>query len=279
MIVLLPSALSLLQETAAALFLRSGLRPWYAFGTYCGPFHENPKVDPFFFNPDDFPWVKMVEDNYEMVREELYAYLRKNDNTLQPYFNPDLTSEPNCWRVIGLKFWSVEHPETPKDFPKTMQLFSKVPHLISVSFSQLLPGTSIKPHNGDTNAHMRCHLGLKVPASLPKCGFQVGDDKKSWEEGKVLMFCDAQRHTAFNHSDETRFICLFDVIRPEYADQQNRVCSKVLAALVMQKIMHMQPWMRHRHYIRRPIYIMLSWLLYFQVATGIGSTLVYQIMK
>ena len=36
-----------------------------------------------------------------MVREELYAYLRKNDNTLQPYFNPDLTSEPNCWRVIG----------------------------------------------------------------------------------------------------------------------------------------------------------------------------------
>ena len=43
--------------------------------------------------------------------------------------------------------------------------------------------------------------------------------------------------------------------------------------------MHMQPWMRHRHYIRRPIYIMLSWLLYFQVATGIGSTLVYQIMK
>ena len=115
--------------------------------------------------------------------------------------------------------------------------------------------------------------------------------------------------------DETRFICLFDVIRPEYADQQNRVCSKVLAALVMQKvccavtpgrapsvalppsrlprpsraptpttptlsqIMHMQPWMRHRHYIRRPIYIMLSWLLYFQVATGIGSTLVYQIMK
>jgi hypothetical protein len=37
----------------------------------------------------------------QMVRDELYAYLSRNNNTLQPYFNPDLTSEPNCWRVIG----------------------------------------------------------------------------------------------------------------------------------------------------------------------------------
>lgn len=37
-------------------------------------------------------------------------------------------------------------------------------------------------------------------------------------------------------AEETRFICLFDVIRPEYANQQNRVCSKVLAALIMQKV-------------------------------------------
>lgn len=55
--------------------------------------------------------------------------------------------------------------------------------------------------------------------------------------------------------------------------------GRLLTFHSLPQIMHLQPWMRHRHYIRRPIYILLSWLLYFQVATGVGSTLVYQIMK
>ena len=47
------------------------------------------------------------------------------------------------------------------------------------------------------------------------------------------MFCDAQRHTAFNNTDQRRFICIFDVIRPEYAAQTNHVCRWVLAQVLL----------------------------------------------
>ena len=37
----------------------------------------------------------------QIVRDELYEYLERHNNSLQPYFNPDLVSAPACWRVIG----------------------------------------------------------------------------------------------------------------------------------------------------------------------------------
>lgn len=37
----------------------------------------------------------------QTIRDELYGYLERHNNSLQPYFNPDLVSAPACWRVIG----------------------------------------------------------------------------------------------------------------------------------------------------------------------------------
>lgn len=65
------------------------------------------------------------------------------------------------------------------------------------------------------SAIFRCHLGLKIPGEAPECCFTVGPESRSWEEGKVLMFCDAHRHTAVNYTDTVRFIVNFDVIRPK----------------------------------------------------------------
>eukprot|EP01147_Barroeca_monosierra_P001342 gene1342-4519_t len=254
-------------------------RPWYAFGKYMGDFHCNPEIDPYFFNPKDFAWTKYIEDNWMTIRDELYGYLERHNNSLQPYFNPDLVSAPACWRVIGLKFWGVDFAVTKKEFPKTMEIASAVPGLISISFSQLQPKGVINPHNGDTNAHIRCHLGIKIPAQLPEAGFMVGTETRSWEEGKLLMFCDAQRHSAFNKSDESRFICLFDVIRPEYQHQQHLVCATVLSALLMQKIMQILPFIRHRHYIRRPMYYLMKFVAYIPVLTGFGSSFVYSFLN
>lgn len=87
--------------------------------------------------------------------------------------------------MLGLKFWGLNHRENQAHFPKTMAILRAVPGLSLVAFSQLDPRSSIKPHNGDTNANIRCHLGLVVPGPLPELGFRVGTETRSWEEGKV----------------------------------------------------------------------------------------------
>jgi hypothetical protein len=54
---------------------------------------------------------------------------------------------------------------------------------------------------------LRCHLGLSVP---PDCWLHVGDFKKTWENGKTLVFDDTYIHSAVNNSDQPRVILLLD---------------------------------------------------------------------
>lgn len=120
-----------------------------------------------------------------MIRQELDEFLEQS--SLTPYFGSNLMTHNQCWKVLGLKFWKLENPEYVKCFPKTMAILRKVPGFSLAAFSQIEPGTAILPHRGDSNANVRCHLGLIIPGSLPDIGFTVGDQSQSWEEGKVTM--------------------------------------------------------------------------------------------
>ncbi|EGD81083.1 hypothetical protein PTSG_11028 [Salpingoeca rosetta] len=248
------------------------LRPvYYDFNKICGQFNDkNLDVDPYFFDPSKFDWVPMVESNWKVIRQELEEYL--DSQPLQPYFGGNLMSKKQCWRVLGLKFWGLNHSENQKHFPKTMAILNKVPGLSLVAFSQIEGGTAITPHHGDTNANIRCHMGLVVPGTLPEIGFQVGDQQKSWEEGKILMFCDAHRHTAFNNTDKTRIILQFDVIRPEFENQRTLISARVLASICTQKIMlHVLPCIRGHKIPLRAIYYTLIPFLFVPIITQIGS--------
>jgi aspartyl/asparaginyl beta-hydroxylase (cupin superfamily) len=107
----------------------------------------------------------------------------------------------------------------------------------------LEPGSNINPHQGDTDAIVRCHLGLSVPGGLPDCGFQVGTEIRGWKEGEALPFCDAQTHSAWNHCSERRLIMIVDVMRPEFLGQQNGICSHVLASSVLQMMYQSMPFL------------------------------------
>src|SRR5262249_12003867 len=96
------------------------------------------------------------------------------------------------------------------------------------------PGANINPHQGDTDAIIRCHLGLSVPGGLPECGFQVGPEIRGWKEGEALPFCDAWTHTSWNNTREKRLVIIIDVMRPEFIAQQNSICAHVLASSVLQ---------------------------------------------
>eukprot|EP00043_Microstomoeca_roanoka_P000082 m.26600 g.26600 ORF g.26600 m.26600 type:complete len:271 (-) comp10078_c0_seq2:148-960(-) len=256
-------------------------RPYFGFGRYMGHFTPDKvdlKKDPFFFDPSECDWVKEVEANWEVIRDELEAYLNGHDNSLIPYFGEHLMTSRKCWRALGLKLWNIYHPEMPKLFPKTMAIFERIPHMVSVSFSQIQPQSAIKPHFGDTNANFRCHLGLVIPGTLPECGFRVGTEEQPWQEGKVLMFCDAHEHTAFNYTDKPRFIVNFDVMRPEFAHMETRVCATAIAAIMTQKVWQWMPWVKRNAIVNRLVYNALCWLMLIPMGTGIGANLVYRIL-
>jgi len=51
--------------------------------------------------------------------------------------------------------------------------------------------------------------------------------------GKIMMFCDAYKHSAFNNTDHKRYVFLFDVLKPEYAGKKSYICSGLLAQLAL----------------------------------------------
>jgi ornithine lipid ester-linked acyl 2-hydroxylase len=190
--------------------------------------------EPFYFDTSNFPWVKQLESQWHVIYDELMALVKEHEDSLTPYPNREMTTKLNKWKTFGFMFWTIKSSNNCKKCPETWKLLKKIPDLLAGSFSLLEAGTTIKPHQGDTNAIIRCHLGLKIPAPAPQCAFRVGNETRSWKEGEMLMFCDAHTHTAWNNTSEKRYIMILDIMRPEYASQTKTICSRVLAAIYLE---------------------------------------------
>jgi aspartyl/asparaginyl beta-hydroxylase (cupin superfamily) len=65
----------------------------------------------------------------------------------------------------------------------------------------------------------------------PGCGFRVGNDTREWVEGKAWLFDDTIEHEAWNRSDQTRVILLFEIWRPELTDDERRLVSAMFEAI------------------------------------------------
>ena len=65
----------------------------------------------------------------------------------------------------------------------------------------------------------------------PGCGLRVGNDTREWVEGKAWAFDDTIEHEAWNNSDQTRVILLFDIWRPELTGEERRLVNAMFAAI------------------------------------------------
>jgi aspartyl/asparaginyl beta-hydroxylase (cupin superfamily) len=232
--------------------------PWY--NEFGGRYAGN---QPFFYERKDLPWIKVLEDNWEIFRDELVNLIESKPELLKPYFiNESMSFPPRHWKTMGLYFWKFTMHANCRKCPETVRILKSIPGLTSFSLSVLEAGANINPHQGDTDAIYRCHVGLSIPADLPDCGFQVGTEIRPWEEGKALPFCDAQTHTAWNHTKERRLILIADVMRPEYINQQNWVCARVLASSVLQMLYERFPFFgRRTGYTKKILYTTLRLLI------------------
>lgn len=202
--------------------------------------------EPYYFDNATLPWTGLVESQWTVIRDELQAFIAGQRDQLQPYVDGAMVSRPNRWRTWGLMFWTLKSPRHCAPFPRSWAILKDVPGLLAASFNLLEEQTTIKPHFGNTNAIFRCHLGLSIPAPAPQCAFRVGDEVRSWEEGKLLVFCDAHQHTAWNNARQDRYVLVMDVMRPQYAHRKWYVASRVLASIYLEpayrKVKALRTW-------------------------------------
>ena len=191
--------------------------------------------EPAFYPVTDFFWVEEFEKNADKIYSELMSLLEKNVET-HPYFDKNIVNRENSWRTIPLMAWGVKFRKNANRVPVTMSALEKIPGMVSASFNLLEPSAEILPHYGDTDAIVRCHLGLVVPAGLPETGFEVNGEQKPWEKGKVFIFSDAHCHRAWNNSKSERIILLFDVFLPKYLNKKRTVSARILSSLYLQSL-------------------------------------------
>lgn len=183
--------------------------------------------------------ISELEHNHQIILTELKNYLEKF--VLESQFNTMMVEKPKSWKVRSLRVWGVEMYEIQKHFPETMRLLSNIDGVVNVGFNLLEPQSAIKPHCGDTNAIIRCHLGLVIPAEDESCAIKVNGEVKNWQQGKVFGFIDAYNHEAWNRTKEQRIIMLFDILLPEFKFQKNKICGVVLASFYMQQLGNLFP--------------------------------------
>lgn len=203
-------------------------------------FPELPNIQ--FFERDDFPWLDKVEAATDDIRAELMAILRE-DGAFEPYVQNEAgVPTLNQGGLIKNTDWSAFYLWKNGEFmaanaarcPRTLAALADVPlssvpgRSPSVLFSLLRPGAHIPAHTGVLNTRMICHLPLIAPRG---CHLRVGNDKREWVEGKAWVFDDSIEHEAWNTSDETRVILLFEAWRPELTERERELVTTMFAAI------------------------------------------------
>ena len=203
-------------------------------------FPELPNIQ--FYEREHFPWLAEVEAEAGAIRQELQAVMA-DAGAFSPYVTGDanrprkeqqgMLNNP-AWSAFYL--WKNGAPvvENLARCPSVMHALRNAPlDLVrnrspSILFSLLRPGAHIPPHNGLVNTRLICHLPLIVPG---RCRFRVGNDVREWVADRAWVFDDTIEHEAWNDSDQTRVILLFDIWRPEITIEERALVVRLFEAI------------------------------------------------
>lgn len=180
---------------------------------------------------EQFPWIESLEGEYPEIRRELLSLLPGTQGRERVFGSAALEAD----HLRGLNqaptwngFYFYRHGERREEncerCVRTAAALDTLPlckirgHGPEVLFSVFTPGTHLLPHRGVTNIRVVAHLPLIVPEN---CRLVVGGVPHDWQEGKVVVFDDTYEHEAWNRSNETRVVLIFDLWSP-YLDEAER---------------------------------------------------------
>lgn len=213
------------------------------FGTSGTPYNRN---NTRYYNVSDYSWASGIEQEWPTLKEEISKFIKEQDSLFISNENTYAgLANVKGWHSMSSLFWGLKTQDTfAKNCPKTYAALKKIPGIISISFSKLEPQSKISKHHGETNAIMRCHLGIEVPDGLPNCGISVDSEDKGWIEGKWLFFNDAQEHYAWNLTEKRRILIIIDIIRPEFVHLKNLICARSLTEYFLGKRENIYPFLQ-----------------------------------
>jgi aspartate beta-hydroxylase len=231
----------------AARFGQDALkRVWHCLEIYLGsrppeplPALQKPTLMTFpgllgraWFARETFPWLTEIERQTDAIRAELVDVLA-SDEGFRPFVEMPV-DHPGAayWRQVNHSpswnaffFYRDGHRVTDNHTrcPITAAALDALPlsrvadHSPESLYSVLAPGAHIPPHTGVINCRLVVHLPLIVP---PDCGIRVGNETRGWEEGRCIVFDDTFEHEAWNRSDRTRVVLIFDIWNPALSEAE-----------------------------------------------------------
>lgn len=173
--------------------------------------------DPSIYDSKTFPWAAELEADWKKIRAELDAVMVYRDQ--MPSFQ-DILKEvstiqtDNDWKTFFLAGIGMDCSANAQRCPETVRLLGKIPGMTTAFFSILSPHKHIPAHRGAYNGLLRFHLGLLVPEPRERVRIRIGNEFRSWTEGKALIFDDTFNHEVWNDTDGYRVVLFVDFTRP-----------------------------------------------------------------
>lgn len=174
----------------------------------------------------DYPAARLLEENFEMVREEAagvrdearvdYSSVLRNDQAAR------------TWTIYLLYHLGTNVEPVAGTCPRTLALVQSLPRACTAYtwgdfvFSAMNGGTHLRPHCSIDNLRVRIHLGITIPGD---CSMRVDTETRSWQEGKCLLFEDSFEHEVWNRSPARRVILIADLWHPDLTDIEIRALT------------------------------------------------------
>lgn len=195
-----------------------------------------------FWEVDEFPWLQDMLALVPQMQAELAAVIESGDAGFDPYVRHDPNRPAPANHLLGKADWSAFHfwrdgavvAENAARCPATMAALEHAPLPVipgrspNAHWSSLLPGTHIKPHSGMLNTRLICHIPI---LTAPDCWLRVGSETRTWEPGVPLVFDDSIEHEAKNDGPQRRVVLLFEIWRPEIAQEDRAAITRLFQAI------------------------------------------------
>mmetsp|Transcript_30645 Transcript_30645/g.97669 ORF Transcript_30645/g.97669 Transcript_30645/m.97669 type:complete len:558 (+) Transcript_30645:1265-2938(+) len=209
--------------------------PWHSMVQLPYPrmFHPGFEAKPFWKcrDAEHLAYLcRLLESNYETIRSELELALRtfgEGGSGLISYTDSTTLVSRGNWTQIKL---AGDDPQTKAlvwrpelcapaggPFARTCALLRGQNRFASAitgaaKFYLLDAGSELKPHCGQGNLRLFMQLGVLVPQGVV---MEVGGERRSWQEGKVLIFDDSFMHGVVHSGSSVRVTLSIPVWHPD----------------------------------------------------------------
>lgn len=188
-----------------------------------------------------FPWLEELEAQTDAIREELLRLLPSEAGRERVFTSESIEQQnlrglnaPPTWNGYYFYRHGIRRDDNCASCPVTAKTLELLPlshvreHGPEVLFSVFTAGTHLLPHRGVTNTRLVGHLPLLVP---PDCALNVGGEIHEWREGRAVIFDDTYEHEAWNRSQQTRVVLIFDLWNPHLTEVERAAIEQLVPAM------------------------------------------------